>query len=584
METLTRPRAAPGGSARGYPQSDVVLGRYRLIEQLGAGGHGTVWIAQDQESGRRVAVKRIARHLDDPRERARIEREGRATARLAHPAIVRLLGTGDDTGAHYLVSELVEGHSLASLYHRGGVEDRELLAIGSVLAEALEHAHERGVVHRDVKPQNVIVPARVDAAGACAKLTDFGIARLVDERALTNTGDVIGTFEYMAPEQAQGRTAGPRADLYSLALTLYEGFTGVNPLRGENVAATALRLGAAIEPLGRVRRDLPPALCAAIDRALAPAAAQRGTLAQLRAALDSALEDGARQGGRRAGRRGGLHRRRRAAPAPLMLTPRARALLSAAAAGTVAGAGLTALTATHGTQLGVLAGAGAAVVVLISAGVGWLLVGLGAVGWLGASGDPGTALVLFAALLPVPILLASRPWLWSAAALGPALGLVGVASCAPVFAARLGSRAPARAALAALSYWWLAIAEALSGRRLLFGAPTGLRPSGAWQGSFGAAFDHVLAPLCSDGRLLTAGLWALAAVVLPWLMRASRFELRALAAVAWATSLLLASSLLASHLRVPQLGEPLLVGALAAALALAGANLRARSHQSPNVA
>ena len=161
--------------------------------------------------------------------------------------------------------------SLAALYRGGGIADRALLAIGSVLADALIHAHERGVVHRDVKPQNVIVPAHPSPGDPPAKLTDFGIARLTGEHPLTGTGDVIGTFEYMAPEQAEGRTAGPQADLYSLALTLYEGFAGANPMRGKTVAATALRLGAVIPPLARVRPDLPPTLCAAIDHALAPA-------------------------------------------------------------------------------------------------------------------------------------------------------------------------------------------------------------------------------------------------------------------------------------------------------------------------
>src|SRR6202043_465029 len=134
------------------------------------------------------------------------------------------------------------------------------------------------------------VPARPSATGAVAKLADFGIARLAGEHPLTNTGDVVGTFAYTAPEQAEGRTVGRQADLYSLALTLYEGFAGANPLRGETVAATALRLGTVIAPLGRARRDLQPGLCAAIARALAPAPADRGTLAQLRAALDAALD------------------------------------------------------------------------------------------------------------------------------------------------------------------------------------------------------------------------------------------------------------------------------------------------------
>jgi hypothetical protein len=583
VKTLPRPRAVPGGSARAFPQSDLVLGRYRLLEQIGSGGYGTVWIARDQERRARVAVKRIPRHHDDPQERARIEREGRAAARLAHPAIVRLLDTGDDAGAHYIVSELVEGNSLAALYRAGGVSDRALLAIGSVLADALEHAHERGVVHRDVKPQNVIVADRVAPNGPAAKLTDFGIARLSGEHPLTLTGEVIGTFEYMAPEQAQGRTAGPDADLYSLALTLYEGFAGANPLRGETVAATALRLGSAIRPLGRVRGDLPAVLCAAIDRALTPAAAQRGTLGQLRTALDAALAGPSVP--RRRLTLGGRNRTRaRARQSAIELTPRARRLLAAAAAGTLTGTMLTALFSVHSVQSAVLAGAGAGVLVALSASVGWLLVGLATIAWLGVSGDPGTALVLCAALAPLPLLLPARPWLWSVAAAAPALGVIGLAACAPVVAGRLGGRAPARAALAAVSYWWVAIAETLSGRRLMFGAPRGVTEHSAWQGSLGGAFQHGLVPLWSDGRLLTALVWAAAAVMLPWLVRGSARTMRALGAVVWSGSLIAGGALLASGLGVPRPASPLAIGVLAAVLAFATANAPALSHRSPNVA
>jgi hypothetical protein len=581
VKTLPRPRAAPGGSARAYPQSDIVLGRYRLLEQIGSGGHGTVWIARDQERRQLVAVKRIPCRHDDPQERARIGREGRAASRLDHPAIVALFDSGDDGGAHYLVSELVQGSSLAKLYRARGVTDRELLAIGSALAAALEHAHERGVVHRDVKPQNVIVPQH--PAGAPAKLADFGIARLAGEHPLTVTGDVIGTFEYMAPEQAQGRTAGPRADLYSLALTLYEGFAGANPLRGETVAATALRLGGEIEPLERIRRDLPAQLCTAIDRALAPAPANRGTLGQLRVALDGALQ----QPAPRRSRLGALGRERRAEPAaPIALTPRARRLLAAAAAGTVSAVALTAVLAPRtGAPAAVLVGACVAVLVTLSSAVGWLLAGLAAVGWLGATGHPGSALVLAVALAPVPMLLPSRPWLWSAPAIGPALGALGLAACTPVFAARLGPRAPARAALGVLSYWWLAIAETLTGRRLLFGAPTAAGPRSAWQGSLGTAFQHALLPLGSDGRLLSAALWGAAAVLLPWLVRAgSTTGVRAAGAVAWATLLVGGGAWVASRVGLQQTPSPWLGGALAAVLALVSVSVRPQSHRSGSVA
>jgi len=580
VKTLPRPPAAPGGSGRVHPQSDLVLGRYRLLEQIGSGGYGTVWIARDQERRQRVAVKRIPRHHDDPQERARIEREGRAAARLAHPAIVRLHETGDDAGAHYLVSELVEGSSLAKHYRSGGVGDRRLISIGVALAGALEHAHERGVVHRDVKPQNVIVPAQSVAGSPPAKLTDFGIARLAGEHSLTNTGDVIGTFEYMAPEQAQGRAAGPRADLYSLALTLYEGFAGFNPLRGATVAATAQRVGAAIEPLGRVRRDLPAPLCAAIDRALTPDPAGRGTLAELRSALEAPTRSG---GTHRRGLLRGRAASARGAPA-ISLTRRARRLLGGAGAGVLSGVALASVLGVYSAQAGVLAGAGCAALVWLSPAVGWLLVALGALGWLGASGEPGTALLLCVALAPVPLLLPSRPWLWSVAAVGPALGALGLATAAPVAAGRLGSRAPARAALGVLAYWWLALTEALVGKRLLYGAPAGVAPRTSWQGSLDAAFQHALVPLGSSNRLLTALVWGVAAAALPWLARGARTRTRLLGSALWALLLVGASALVASRLGLPRPTAPLLAGAVAFLVALATASLRAHSHQPPNVA
>jgi hypothetical protein len=552
-----------------------VLDRYRLIEQIGSGGYGTVWIARDQERRSRVALKRIVRSSGDVLERARIEREGRAASRLAHPAIVRLLDTGEDEGAHYIVSELIEGSSLATLYRAGGVGDGVLLEIGAALADALEHAHARGVVHRDVKPQNVLVPARRDPGQAPAKLTDFGIARIAGEHPLTMTGDVIGTFEYMAPEQAQGASAGPAADLYSLALTLYEGFAGANPLRGESVAATALRIGKVVEPLGDLREDLPAALCAAIDRALAPAPEQRGSLAALREALELALAQR-----RRAPRRRGEPVR---VPA-LTLTPRGRAMIAAASAGVVAAATLAWVLGVHSLAAVALAGVGAAAAVALAGAVGWLLVGLAALAWLGARGQPGTAVLVCAALAPVALLLATRPRLWSLPAAGPLLGALGVAACAPALAGLVGGRAPARAALGALSYWWLAIVEALAGRRLLFGAPAGVLSRARWQGSLSGAFQHALIPLLADRRLASAALWAVAAVALPWIVRGAGARARAVGALAWAALLVGGAMVLATRLGLPRPSSPFAAFALAAVLAAAGRGLRDRSHGPPGVA
>jgi serine/threonine protein kinase len=213
----------------------AVLGRYRLGARLGSGGFGTVYAAHDERLDRAVAVKVIPAHGPAPE---RGTREALAAARLDHPGIVAVFDAGEDEGARYLVSELVRGRTLDQLAAEGALSDRDVLRAGLALADALAHAHERGVIHRDVKPQNVIVPDRPRSARSAAKLTDFGVAHLAGDEPLTRTGDVVGTLAYMAPEQAAGQRVDERADLYSLALVLYEGLAGVNPVRAGSPAAT----------------------------------------------------------------------------------------------------------------------------------------------------------------------------------------------------------------------------------------------------------------------------------------------------------------------------------------------------------
>jgi eukaryotic-like serine/threonine-protein kinase len=229
----------------GLPDDEtLVLNRYRLLERLGAGGFGVVWRAHDELLHREVAVKRISLGAGgDPIDSERATREALAGARLAHPAIVVLHEACAARDAFYLISELVHGDTLAELLAAGALTDEQLLEIGLALTDALAHAHARGVIHRDVKPQNVLVPHQPDERGGVAKLADFGGARLAGEDALTRTGDVLGTLAYMAPEQSEGRAAAEPADLYALALVLYEGLSGVNPVRGATPAATARRIG-----------------------------------------------------------------------------------------------------------------------------------------------------------------------------------------------------------------------------------------------------------------------------------------------------------------------------------------------------
>src|SRR3954470_9630480 len=278
VETAQHDVAAPG---------TAVLGRYVLVEEIGRGGFGAVWLARDQRLERPVAVKRIPVRAGPAAERA--EREALAAARLSHPSVVQLYEAGRDADAVYLVSELVRGSTLSALLAEGALSDRDVVLIGMAMCDALAHAHERGVVHRDVKPGNVLV-CEAASDGVVAKLTDFGIARISGDDALTATGDVVGTLAYMAPEQAEGKGATAASDLYALGLVLYEALAGVNPVRQGNAAATARRVGMRLPALRRLRRDLPRALCAALDACLQPDPAMRGSVGSLRAALVASVD------------------------------------------------------------------------------------------------------------------------------------------------------------------------------------------------------------------------------------------------------------------------------------------------------
>jgi hypothetical protein len=552
----------------------LVLGRYRLQRRLGTGGFGAVWLARDEKLGREVAVKAVPRSAahDD-----RAEREAVAAARLNHPGIVTLYEAGSDASGHYLVSELVAGATLADLQRAGALSDRDLVRIGIALADALAHAHERGVVHRDVKPQNVIVPDIPQSAAGVAKLTDFGIALLVGDEPLTRTGDVVGTLAYMAPEQAEGRRVGPATDVYALGLVLYEALSGTHPVRGASPAATARRLGAVLPSLGRARRDLPASLVAAVDRALRPRPEERGAPADLRAALAEATEEVSDEGGRLA------------LPAPDRRLPRGSAGVGAAAAAgglallatTLAGppggavrppaGGATVAAALPVTPL--LAAAVVSAVVFLLPRLGWLAAALGLVVALAAPpvSAAGLALVVGAGLLACPLLLRRSGRAWSAPALAPLLGVASVAAgwCALAGQARGPYR---RAALGALGFWWLSLAELLLDRTLHLGPPAGLAPTGLWAGSARDAAADVVWPLLSGGALFGAAAWAVAALALPWLVRGRRLLADGVAAAGWAAALAAADGAVAALAHPAGAAAPrggLAGPALAAALAVA---------------
>jgi serine/threonine-protein kinase len=226
-----------------------------------------VWIAQDPLLSRRVAVKLLHPQLAiDDALRTRFRNEAIAAAKLTHPGIVATYDTGDDNGIAYIVMELVEGRTLRSLLdERGPLPVAQAVDIASQVADALEHAHRQGLVHRDVKPANVLVQP-----DGRVKVTDFGIAKAAGGDDLTRTGTVVGTARYLAPEQVNGKTVDSRADVYALGLLLYEMLTGGPPFGGDTDMATAVaRLTNAPEPVRAARPDVPRALEDVVARSLA---------------------------------------------------------------------------------------------------------------------------------------------------------------------------------------------------------------------------------------------------------------------------------------------------------------------------
>jgi serine/threonine-protein kinase len=212
--------------------------RYLLDERIAVGGMGAVWAATDERLGRTVAIKLLKEDLsEDPRFIERFRREARAAGALSHPSVARVFDYGEDAGRHYIVMELAQGRDLARLLREEGALAPERAAeIGAQIADALAHAHSAGLVHRDVKPANVIVDDNDRV-----KVTDFGIARAAGDSTLTATGSVLGTAHYISPEQASGTHIGPASDIYSFGIVLYEMLTGALPFTGDSALGVAMR-------------------------------------------------------------------------------------------------------------------------------------------------------------------------------------------------------------------------------------------------------------------------------------------------------------------------------------------------------
>src|ERR1700704_1543032 len=246
---------------------DVIAERYELLELVGTGGMSSVYKAHDGLLERNVALKVLHPHFGDDEEYVeRFRREARAVAQLSHPNIVTVIDRGEADGHQFIVFEFIDGENLKELVNRTGpLPVRRAVELAIAIADGLAFAHEHGLVHRDVKPQNVLLNGDGEP-----KVTDFGIARSLDVgQGVTQTGTVLGSSNYIAPEQASGKPVDARTDVYSLGIVLYEMLTGDVPFPGESFIAVAMKHVHEPPPsILDTRADVPPRVAAAIDRAL----------------------------------------------------------------------------------------------------------------------------------------------------------------------------------------------------------------------------------------------------------------------------------------------------------------------------
>jgi eukaryotic-like serine/threonine-protein kinase len=270
-------------------ERELVANRYELGEQLGSGGMSSVYRAFDTQLERHVALKILHdRYGSDQDHVDRFRREARAVAQLSHPHVVTVIDRGDEDGRQFIVFELVDGEDLKALVERGGpLPVRRVLELGLEIGAALAFAHGQGLVHRDVKPQNVLL----DGEGR-AKVTDFGIVRSLEAVGTTETGTVLGTSHYVAPEQARGEKVDAKTDVYSFGVVLFELLAGEVPYSGDSFVAVALRH--ANDPVPDVlerRPDTPLRLAALVGRCLAKSPADRPSMDEVVAELTACLAE-----------------------------------------------------------------------------------------------------------------------------------------------------------------------------------------------------------------------------------------------------------------------------------------------------
>src|SRR3954466_9499644 len=274
----------------------VLSGRYRLEAKLGSGGMSTVYLARDETLDRSVAIKVMHREMSEQADQLqRFRQEARAVAKLSHPNVVGVIDAGEDGGYPYIVLEYVEGETLKQRIDRlGRLPVDEAAAYGIEIGRGLAAAHAQRLIHRDVKPQNVLI----DAEGR-AKVTDFGIARSLESDGLTAAGRVLGTTDYVSPEQAIGDGATQQSDIYSLGVCLWEMLTGEVPFKGENQVAVAMQhVRDPIPNVTAYRPEVSAVLASIVDKATRKELKNRyATVDEMVRDLEQALAVEARRGG-----------------------------------------------------------------------------------------------------------------------------------------------------------------------------------------------------------------------------------------------------------------------------------------------
>ena len=272
---MSKPEEQMQRATGAFSSSELILGRYRPVRPLGGGSSGSVWLARDERNGLDVALKIVPR---EGKTGARAEREAGAAAKLRHPRCQRIYAQASDGNHVYIAYEYVAGSTMREATRNGKLTDAGAVEAAAQILEGLAHAHGKGIVHRDVKPANVLLE---DGPETSIRLLDFGLARFAEADTLTAVGDVPGTLAYISPERLRGEAASPASDVWSVGVMLWEALAGRHPFWAPSLLATSKKIEAGAPPLQRARPDLPKPLVAAVARALDPDPMQRPGAAEL---------------------------------------------------------------------------------------------------------------------------------------------------------------------------------------------------------------------------------------------------------------------------------------------------------------